>query len=59
MESSQAAYEKCLEQNPGDQAKCASLKRKYEADLQAYREANKSTSPIVTGFIEVGPGRGF
>jgi hypothetical protein len=56
LESSKAAYEKCLEQNPTDHSKCAPLKRKYEADLKAYREAGKSRGPIVTGFIEVGPG---
>jgi len=55
MEASQAAYEKCLEQNPIDHSKCEPLKRKYEADLKAYRESNDRTGPIVTGFIEVGP----
>jgi hypothetical protein len=56
MESSKAAYEKCLEQNPSDHSKCEPLKRKYEADLKAYHKASKRTGPVVTGFIEVGPG---
>lgn len=56
MESSKAAYEKCLEQNPGDHSKCEPLKRKYDADLKAYRETREKQGPIMTGFIEVGPG---
>jgi len=56
MESSRAAYEKCLEQNPNDYAKCEPLKRKYDADLKAYLNARERTGPTVTGFIEVGPG---
>jgi hypothetical protein len=55
MEALQAAYEKCLEQNPLDHSKCEPLKRKYDADLKAYRELHDRTGPIVTGFIEVGP----
>ncbi len=58
MEVSKAAYENCLKQNPQDPDKCESLKRIYEADMNAYQEASKSTSPVVTGFIEVGPGNG-
>lgn len=55
MLASMAAYARCLEQNPSDHSKCESLKKKYEADLKTYREASKGTSPILTGFIEVGP----
>ncbi len=58
MEASKAAFEKCLEQNPTNPDKCLSLKRKYEADCNAYQEASGGTSPIVTGFFEVGPGNG-
>jgi hypothetical protein len=56
MEASRAAYEKCLEQHPLDHSKCEALKRKYDSDLKAYRELNDTTGPIITGFIEVGPG---
>jgi hypothetical protein len=48
MEASKAAYERCLEQNPGDNSKCESLKRIYEADLKAYRKASKGTGPTTT-----------
>ena len=56
MEASRAAYEKCLEQNPLDHSKCEPLKRKYDADLKAYRELHDRTGPTITGFFEVGPG---
>ena len=39
MELSKATYKKCLEQNQNDPSKCEALRRAYEADLQAYREA--------------------
>lgn len=48
MEASKAAYERCLEQNPGDHSKCESLKKIYEADLKAYREASKGKGPTTT-----------
>ncbi len=56
LENSQAAYERCLQQNPGDPSKCEALKRAYEADVEAYREAGKATGPTVTGFMEIGGG---
>ena len=56
LENSQAAYERCLQQNLGDPSQCEIFKRRYEADLEAYREAGKSTGPTFTGFMEVGPG---
>ena len=56
MENSRAAYERCLQQNLGDPSKCEIFKRRYEVDLEIYREAGKSQSPTATGFIEVGPG---
>jgi hypothetical protein len=54
METSKAAYQRCLEQNPSDPSKCESLKRVYEADLDAYLKASasKGSGPTVTGFIE-------
>jgi hypothetical protein len=48
MEASKAAYERCLEQNPGDHSKCESLKRIYEANLKAYRESSKGGGPTTT-----------
>ena len=57
MDNSKAAYEKCLQQNPDDPSRCEALKRAYEVDLEIYREAGKSQSPSVTGFIELGPGK--
>ncbi|MDD2901204.1 MAG: hypothetical protein PHU44_02075 [Syntrophales bacterium] len=56
LENSKAAYERCLQQNLGDPSKCEIFKRLYEADLEVYREAGKSTGPTFTGFFEVGPG---
>jgi hypothetical protein len=57
MENSKAAYEKCLGQNSDDPSKCEALRRAYEAGLETYRQAGKATSPTVTGFIELGPGK--
>ena len=57
MENSRAAYERCLQQFLEDPSKCEALKRAYEADLYTYRQAGKATSPTVTGFIELGPGK--
>jgi hypothetical protein len=48
MEVSKAAYERCLEQHPSDYPKCESLKKLYEADLKAYREASGSEGPTTT-----------
>jgi hypothetical protein len=36
LENSKAAYKKCLEQNPDAPMKCETLKKIYEADLEAY-----------------------
>jgi hypothetical protein len=55
IENYRAAYEKCLQQYPYDPFKCEGLKRAFEADLEAYREASKGMSPSLTGFIEFGP----
>jgi hypothetical protein len=41
MEASKAAYERCLEQHPSNYPKCESLRKIYEAELKAYREASK------------------
>ena len=57
MEQSRAAYERCLQQNPGDPSQCEALRRAYEADVQAYQEAGKASGPTATGFIEFGPGK--
>jgi len=57
MENSQAAYERCLQQNPGDPSKCEAFRRAYEAGVEAYHEAGKATGPTATGFIELGPGK--
>ncbi|MGB8991425.1 MAG: hypothetical protein WCD80_05175 [Desulfobaccales bacterium] len=57
MEASQAAYEKCLQQNPDDASKCEPLKRAYEADCMAYQEASKRRGPTTTIFMEMGPGK--
>lgn len=56
MENSKAAYERCLQQNLGDPSKCEIFKRRYEADLKTYRQAEKTKSPTVTGFMEFGRG---
>jgi hypothetical protein len=48
LEASKAAYERCLEQNSGDPFECQYLKRKYEADLKAYREASEVGKPTTT-----------
>ncbi len=57
MLASKAAYERCLEQNPAVPSKCEALRKAYEADYQAYQAAKKAGGPILTGFIEVGPGK--
>jgi hypothetical protein len=57
LENSKAAYEKCLRQYPDDPSQCEPLKRAYEANFEAYREASKSRGPVTTGFIEFGPGK--
>jgi hypothetical protein len=57
MENSKAAYERCLQQNLDDPSKCEIFKRAYEADRETYRQAGQATSPSVTGFIELGPGK--
>jgi hypothetical protein len=54
MLASMAAYAKCLEQNPADSSKCEALRRAYEADYQAYQEAEQEGGPVLTGFMEVG-----
>lgn len=41
LESSKTAYMRCLEQNPDDPSKCASLRQAYEADLRAFRDSSK------------------
>ena len=54
MLASRAAYERCLQQNPTDSSKCEALRKAYEADYQAYQEAEQEGGPILTGFMEVG-----
>jgi hypothetical protein len=54
MLASKAAYERCRQQNPADSSKCEALKKAYEADYQAYLEAEQAGGPIITGFMEVG-----
>lgn len=56
MDNSKAAYERCLQQNPDNPSQCEALKRAYEADVEAYRQAGKATGPTATGFIEFGGG---
>ncbi len=56
MENSKAAYEKCLRQYPDDPSRCEALKKAFEADWEAYRQAGTATGPTVTGFFEFGLG---
>ena len=56
MENSKAAYEKCLQQYPDDPSRCEALKKAFEADWEAYRQAGTATAPTVTGFFEFGLG---
>jgi hypothetical protein len=35
LESSKAAYMRCLEQHPDDPSQCAALREAYEADMRA------------------------
>ena len=37
LESSKAAYMRCLERNPDDPSKCDALRQAYEADLRVFR----------------------
>ena len=37
MESSKAAYQRCLEQNPDNPERCAAQRQAYEADMRAFR----------------------
>jgi hypothetical protein len=57
MEASRAAYEKCLQQNPPATDTCESLKRQYEADRKAYRQATQGDIPTATIFMELRPGK--
>lgn len=41
FESSKAAYQRCLEQNPDDPSKCEALRQAYEADLRALRDTSR------------------
>jgi hypothetical protein len=56
MLSSMAAYAECLKQHPDDPSQCEALRRAYEADYQAYQAAEQAGGPVLTGFMEVGPG---
>ncbi|RJR43931.1 MAG: hypothetical protein C4567_04950 [Deltaproteobacteria bacterium] len=56
MENFKAAYENCLRQYPDDPSRCEALKKAFEADWEAYRQAGKATAPNITGFFEFGPG---
>ena len=56
LENSKAAYERCLQQNLDDPSQCEIFKRRYEADLETYRRAEKNSGPTVTGYMEIGPG---
>jgi len=58
LENSQAAYERCRQQYPGDPSRCEALKRAYEADVETYQQASRAATPVTTGFIEFG-GRGL
>jgi hypothetical protein len=41
MESSKAAYLRCLEQNPDNPERCAALREAYEADVRAFNTVSK------------------
>lgn len=40
LDSSKAAYMRCLEQNPDDPSKCAAFRQAYEADVRAFRDTS-------------------
>jgi hypothetical protein len=44
LDSSKAAYMRCLEQNPEDPSKCDALRQAYEADLRAFHATTTGLS---------------
>jgi hypothetical protein len=41
LESSKAAYMRCLEQNPDDPSRCDALRQAYEADVRVFRNTRQ------------------